>query len=301
MYEHLDESAANAMGLSDDERAERMLIDRFILHERLRPIFKHVEFLRFAPRKMRASGLVVSGPPGSGKSMLAEAIRRRYPQLPATDGAPATAPILYIGMTGAKEAKQIYERILENLGIPDLYVGSRRERMTLKVCRQAQVKLLMLDEIQDVLSSTDRQMRIALETIRLLMNELSLPVVALGTEKAKQAMSQDPHLDARFTYRELPTWTQGKHLDSFLITLERLLPLKLASNLSAPENTRLLVETSKGILDDIVKLVTYAGAYAIEKGEEKVTHDCIKMASLAPPNAAIRCAMKLAAEKRATA
>ena len=287
MYEHLDESAANAMGLSDDERAERMLIDRFILHERLRPIFKHVEFLRFAPRKMRASGLVVSGPPGSGKSMLAEAIRRRYPQLPATDGAPATAPILYIGMTGAKEAKQIYERILENLGIPDLYVGSRRERMTLKVCRQAQVKLLMLDEIQDVLSSTDRQM--------------SLPVVALGTEKAKQAMSQDPHLDARFTYRELPTWTQGKHLDSFLITLERLLPLKLASNLSAPENTRLLVETSKGILDDIVKLVTYAGAYAIEKGEEKVTHDCIKMASLAPPNAAIRCAMKLAAEKRATA
>lgn len=124
MYEHLDASASVAMDLSDDERAERMLIDRFILHERLNPIFKHVEFLRFSPRKIRASGLVVYGPPGSGKSMLAAAIRRRYPQLPATEGLPATSPILYIGMTGAKEAKQIYERILESLGIPDLYVGS---------------------------------------------------------------------------------------------------------------------------------------------------------------------------------
>ena len=59
-YSHLDPKVVDLLELPDLERANRMLIDRFITHERLKPIMDHIDFLRFSPAKSRASGLVVS-------------------------------------------------------------------------------------------------------------------------------------------------------------------------------------------------------------------------------------------------
>lgn len=295
-YRHLDPSIHPLMDLPAADRAQRMLVERFLTHERLVPILDHVEFLRFQPPSTRASGLVVSGRPGSGKTMLARSIQRRWPPQDAAMGQAGTLPVMFISMTGAREAKILYNRMLAQLGVPDAgrYAGSDRERMVLKLCAAAGVRLLIVDEIQDLLTSTARQQRIALDTIKFLMNELSLPIVALGTSQAPEAMRVDEHLNARFTHQALPVWTKGKYLESFLGTLERVLPLQKASFLSSLPLSTALLTHSQGILDKIVRLVCHAAAHAVEGGEERVTEKLIARAAVEPPVAVIRMAQAAA-------
>lgn len=289
-YDHLDPRVVPLLALPNDERASHMLLARFIEHDRLTPIMNHAKFLLAQPRQSRANGLVVSGKPGSGKTMLARAILRRFPLIAAQDGSTAQLPIVAIDMTNAREAKVIYNRILTKLGVPDvrLYMGSDRERMAVKLCQAAGVQLLIVDEIQDILTSTSRQQRIALDTIKFLMNELSVSILALGTSQAPKAMQVDEHLNARFKYRELPVWTQGDYLISFLKAIERILPLRKPSGLSALPLTTTLLRMSGGILETVVQLVTYAAAHAVESGEEQITPQNLERARVEPPLAAVR-------------
>lgn len=297
-YSHLDPKTQAWLELPDLERANRMLIDRFITHERLQPIMDHIDFLRFSPPKSRASGLVVSGLPGSGKTMIARAIERRYPPIAAEGSKAASLPVLTIEMTGAREARALYDRILTELGVPDpkRYVGSDRERMVLKLCRAANLRLLVVDEIQDILTSTARQQRIALDTIKFLMNQLSMPVLALGTAQAPDAMQVDEHLNARFTYRSLPVWKQDTYLVNFLDALERVLPLKQPSQLSSLPITTALLRLSDGVLDPMMRLITYAAAHAVESGTEQITPQLLERARVEMPTAAVRLARERANE-----
>jgi hypothetical protein len=291
-FNHLDPATQALLDLPMIERANRMLAERFITHDRLAPIIDHIEFLRHRPPQSRASGLVVSGKPGLGKTMIARAIMRRFPPQPACDDRAATTPVLGISMTGAREANTLYNRMLAQLGVPDAarYAGSDRERMLLKLCRAADLRLLIVDEIQDILTSTARQQRIALDTIKFLMNELSLPILALGTSQAPTAMQVDEHLNARFTYRQLPVWDQSVYLVNFLDALERVLPLRKPSQLSSLPISSTLLRLSGGVLDPMVRLVSYAGAHAVESGEEQITAKGLERAAVEPPLAVVRLA-----------
>jgi len=147
---------------------------------------------------------------------------------------------------------------------------------------------LVVDEIQDILTSTPRQQRIALDAVKFLMNELSLPILALGTLEAKAAMEVDEHLNARFRYRELPVWKADALLGKFLDSLETRLPLKQRSCLSSPTMMRMLINISSGMLDAIVKCTCYAAAHAVEQSIERITPELLQLALDTPPVAAVR-------------
>ncbi|MBD8643111.1 TniB family NTP-binding protein [Stenotrophomonas sp. CFBP 13724] len=285
---HLEPSIRSQLELSNDERAGRMLVERFIAHERLQPIIDHIEFLIRMPSQTRANGLVVSGKPGSGKTMLSRAIIRRHPPVSAENEKTASLPVLAISMTNAREARTLYNRILGAFGVPDptRYSGGDRERMVLKLCAAAKLRLLIVDEIQDILTTTPRQQRIALDTVKFLMNELSLPILILGTSAAPAAMQVDEHLNARFKYRELPLWKRDARLTEFLDVLERALPLRHPSYLSSPTISTELVRLSGGVLQTIMQLVTHAAAHAVETGEEQITIKLLERARVEPPLAA---------------
>jgi len=106
VYHHLANEVQPLVDLPIAERASLMLADRFIVHDRLRPIMDHVEFLRYLPVQSRAAGLVVYGQPGAGKTMLAKSILRRYPRNPASPTAAATRPVLMI--SGSQDPLQPY-------------------------------------------------------------------------------------------------------------------------------------------------------------------------------------------------
>lgn len=144
------------------------------------------------------------------------------------------------------------------------------------------------------MTTTARQQRIALDTIKFLMNELSLPILTLGTSQAPSAMQVDEHLNARFQHRELPVWKRDEYLTTFLDTLEKALPLRNPSCLSSPTLSTELIRLSSGILQTIVQLVTHAAAHAVETGEEQITTKLLQQAMFEPPLAAAKQAELLA-------
>jgi hypothetical protein len=207
---HLDQGLVYLLAEPDTVRVRFIQSDRFINYPRAVSIIEHAESLALQPKQTRAWGLGVVATPGAGKTMLAAALLRRLTSaVPAiqADGRPSI-PALMISMTGAREARTINNRILDALKAPygpNMRLADR-EVLVLDLLKRADARILIVDEIQDVLSSTARQRRVALDHIKLLMNSVHIPVLALGIPGAIEAMKEDPHLATRFEWRSLPTW-----------------------------------------------------------------------------------------------
>jgi len=271
-YPHLSPLALTAMAMPVSQRSDWTCRDRFIVHEQISAIFKVTDMLVNSRGRVRARGLVISGVGGSGKTMVANAVLRRYPEQGNTNATDAAQPVVRITMTNAREASKIFSRTLRALGCPHIasYTNDEREELVIELLRAAGVRMLIIDEIQDLLKRSARQMENAFEGIKYLMNEAEISVLALGTEHAQQAMMREEHLVTRFRSVKLPLWRAGQLLANFLDELESSLPLPEPSHLSAPTIQRLLVKASKGRLDLIVERVVFAAALAIEEGISRI-------------------------------
>jgi hypothetical protein len=284
-YPHLPEATAKLIELSTVERVRSVLADRYIHHERVSDLIKHVEFRMQQPKGVRPTGTVVWSPSNGGKTALAAALMRRHRAREATPQYPASRPIVTFTMSGAREAKEIYTRFLIALGMPHLsaLTGSERRLMAMKLGEAADLILLIVDEIQDVILSTERQQQLALLAIKDLMNSLKVHVLALGTEDARHALEADQHLKHRFQFRELPSWRNDDYLRHFLEAYESTLPLKQRSNLGSPRMMKVIIKETEGVLGAIVDLLKYAAAFAIETETERITIDLIERARFDVP------------------
>lgn len=288
--EHLHPSVRSEVDWPIERRIASLRQERYVEHRRLHAVIDEIEFLMDSPKRTRASGLVVSAPQGSGKTMLAQVISRRHGAKPGEHGGRLTHRAVGITMTNARDARTLYNRVLDQLGAP-LAASARysdREREVVRLLGQFDTKLLVVDEIQDILTSTPRQQRLALDAIKFLMNEASLPVLALGIVKASEAIMVDRHLATRFRQLALPVWTFDDDLRDFLDALEPLIPLRHPSYLGAPSLMKALVDVSRGVLLTLCQVIEHAAIYAVLEGSERIDVDLIKRAGAGAPAAAIR-------------
>jgi len=279
-FDHLILSAIEALNLPPDRRIRDILERRFISHERINDIFKYADYLMFRPPRSRAAGMVVSGEPGAGKTDLLEQLRDRYPEELARRGVIATRPTLLFSMCGVREARALYVRMLSALGHPEAasFTGRAREQLVLAAARSCDLKMLLIDEIQDVLKGTRAQQTATLETLRFLMNELRVVLIVAGSEEAELAISMDAHLSSRLKLKRLPRWTVDGYTAHFLEAMESSLPLRQRSRLHADGTMKLIIRLTGGQTDAIVTLIANAAAIAVESGEERITHGLLERA-----------------------
>ena len=78
------------------------------------------------------------------------------------------------------------------------------------------VRVLVIDELHNLLSGRADRRREFLSLLRFLGNELRIPLVGAGTREADLAFRSDDQLENRFAPFPLPRWEPGPEACSLL-------------------------------------------------------------------------------------
>lgn len=287
LHEHLRPETRALAGLSSAERLARLRVEHWIGYTRAHQALAQLEAL-FAhePGKVRPHNLLVVGPTNNGKTMIAEKFRRAHPRHTADDGEREIIPVLMVQMPAEATVLRLYSALLAALGTPIGFYSRNdvREALALRLMREMGVRLLVIDELHNLLGATGRRQRELLNLLRFLGNELRIPIVCLGIRDAWLALRSDDQLENRFHPFLLPLWEDGEELARLLASFETVLPLREPSHLAAVPLRALILRHSEGTIGEIAQLLSRAVAAALLKGEEHIDSAALERADYQPPS-----------------
>ncbi|RCS31566.1 hypothetical protein DEO45_00140 [Rhodanobacter denitrificans] len=264
---------------SKAERIMAVQTERVVLYPRLGEAVNRVLWMIKQKPRSRAPGLIVTGPTNSGKTTLGNWILNAYSQLSPSSFIDSVRPCaVMIELSGLTTQRGVYGRILEQIHAPvDSHARlADRELVVTMTLRNINCRLLILDEAQDVLKTSERDQQRVLDALKYLMNSLKLPVLALGVEQAGKAFDSDQHLRARFSEIKLPSWKDDDDLIDLLASLEPNLLLQRSVNLRTREMVKKLLELSEGRLGYIVDILRNAAIEGISSGMETITPEMLR-------------------------
>jgi type II secretory pathway predicted ATPase ExeA len=287
-YPHLHSSIR---GLADEDaepRIRRIRTDRWVSYARAESALTAMDDLLNFPRRTRMPNLLLVGPTNNGKTMIVEKFRRAHPATPATqtESGAAHIPVLRVQMPAGPDEPRFFGAILDELGFPHMLSDrvSKRQDAALRMMRETEVRVLIIDEVHNILSGSRLQQRRLLNLLRWLGNELQISLIAVGTAEALHAVQSDDQLANRFEPVGLPPWRAGIEYEQLLSTLEAVLPLRLPSHLAGADLAHKILANAEGILGEIVSIVTRAAVRAVSTGKEAITTDLIDQTGFIAPS-----------------
>jgi hypothetical protein len=149
--------------------------------------------------------------------------------------------------------------------------------------RDLGTKLLVVDEVQSMLSGSPRQQRIFLNTLRFLTNDLRIPIVCAGTDAARVALMTDPQLADRFEAAELVGWTDDAAFHQLLRGLELILPLRKPSRLLDPSARQQILALTEGNTGRLFRLIETVAVEAVASGRESLDEASFRQKGLVMP------------------
>ncbi len=285
--EHLHPETRALALLPGAERLACLSVEHWIGYTRAHQALAQLEaLLAHEPGKVRPQNLLIVGPTNNGKTMIAEKFHRAHPQRTADDGEHEVIPVLRVQLPAEATALRLYNALLVTLGTPVGLHGRNdlREALAWRLMRAVGVRLLIIDEVHNLLGAIARRQRELLNLLRFLGNELRIPVVCLGIRDAYLAIRSDDQLENRFHPLLLPLWEDGEELARLLASFETVLPLREPSQLAATLLRELILRRSEGTIGEIALLLTRAIAAALLQGEERIDRAVIERADYQPPS-----------------
>lgn len=285
-YSHLNDSAIEALTLSDAERIHKIRSERWIGYPKAKQILTKLEDLLIYPRTHRMPNLLVVGDTNNGKTMLAQRFMSLHPANDNPDGDGIIAPVLLVQAPPVPDEGRFYNAILEMLFAP--YRPSERidkkQFQVIKLLRYIGLKVLVIDEIHHILAGNMNRQKAFLNVIKYLGNELQISIVGVGTKDAFRALQTDPQLSNRFEPITLPRWEMDHDFQRLLASFERMLPLKQPSGLAQQELASTLFAMSEGYIGELSRLLSDASALAINSGTEQISPKLLQQLDWTPPS-----------------
>jgi len=285
---HLHESVRELAHEDNSTRIRHIRSERWITYARAEDALLQLHDLLTFPKRTRMPNLLLVGPTNNGKTMILEKFRRSHPATAAsaTEHGAANVPVLMVQMPAAPDEARFFSAILKALNLPDMLPARapKRQDAAVRVLDETAVRLLIIDEVHNILAGSRLHQRRLLNLLRWLGNELQIPLVAAGTAEALHAVQSDDQLANRFEPLILPRWTDGAQYRQLLGTLEVLLPLRHPSHLAKPALARKILASAEGVLGEVLTIVTRAATRAIATGVEAITIEVIDETGFIPPS-----------------
>lgn len=280
---HLHASVRSVARLAAEERVRHLRADRWIGYSRATAALERLETLYVWPGKQRMPNLLLIGQTNNGKSMIIEKFRRLHP--PASHSDREQIPVLAVQMPSEPSVIRFYVALLGAMGAP-LRPRQRLaelEQATLALLRAVGVRVLVIDELHNLLAGRGETRREFLNLIRFLGNELRIPLVGVGTREAYLAIRSDDQLENRFEPFTLPRWESNEETRALLASFAAAFPLRRPSTIATEDMARYLVSRSEGTIGELTHLLTDAAVAAIESGEEAINQRTLLMAPYVGP------------------
>ncbi|MEI2652872.1 MAG: TniB family NTP-binding protein [Microthrixaceae bacterium] len=284
-FPHLLPKVKDIAERSAAERIASLETLHWIGYPRAQAVVARLGQLFTQPEVIRPTNLLIVGPSNNGKSMIAERFRRMHPPRESTDGNHQDIPVIIMQMPTTPSIRQFYAALLAALGSPVIAPGTdMREQLVLRIMRLVGVRLLVIDELHNLLSGSPRQQREFLNLLRFLGNELRVPLACLGTKDAYLAIRSDDQLENRFEPMLLPRWSDDTDLARLLTSFEASLPLREPSGLNKPAMRALILNKSEGTIGEMAALLTAAARFAMRQGCESIDSQVIKASDYRSPS-----------------
>jgi hypothetical protein len=283
---HLRPEARHLALLPAAERLAGMPANRWIGYTRANQAITLLgRMLACEPGRIRPRNLLIVGATNNGKTAIAERFLRDHPQRPSENGEQEVFPVLLVQMPPSPTVGRLYAAILAGLGVPGALHARLpdREGAALYLLRRVECRMLMLDELHNLLAASIPRQRELLNLLRYLGNELRIPLACLGTREAYLAIRTDDQLENRFEPFLLPLWEDGPEFGRLLASFEAVLPLREPSGLGLPAMCAMILRRSEGTIGEVAALLAAAAEAALLGGQERIDAAAGERAEYQPP------------------
>ncbi len=270
--DHLLPTARDIALLPSEQRIAKLRNDYWIGYSRAEQALQRLEELLNSPKRIRMPNMLIISPTNNGKTMIVEKFRRNHLPYESDDGEYEVIPVLMVQMPSNPTIQRFYATIITALGSPVNWYQStaRYETMALQLLSATKTKILVIDELHNILAGNGHKQREFLNLLRFIGNQLQISIVGLGIKDAYLAIRTDDQLENRFEPFILPLWRNDNEFTRLLASFKKVLPLRKSSELADPDIRAIILERSEATIGEIATFLTQAACDAISSGKEYI-------------------------------
>ena len=278
LYPHLGAEALGKIDMTDAERVFSIRAGTWIPYPRAKQILARLEELFEYPRIDRMPNMMVVGASNNGKTNILHHFEAKHKPDPNPEGDYSIIPIVFVEAPKKPDMSALYSRILGAIWQPYSIRASETEKEgeVIKVLRNIQLKMLIVDEIQHIIAGGKVKQQEFRNGLKSLGNILQISIVCAGVEEAFNAFNTDPQLSNRFEPEFLPKWKMDDEYSDLLGSFEKRIPLKKPSNLRDPVIAQKVLWMSEGSLGEIHEVLKRSAVLAIKKQAEQITMEILE-------------------------
>lgn len=289
-FAHVHPDFREVLLSTDEGRLAFLDQPRWIGYQRAQAALDTLQALMNKPRQPRMPNLLIVGDSNNGKTTLIQRFKNLCGEGYVDENADPVKPVIVAEAPPSADEKGLYISILERFWAPyrasTPLAGLRYQ--VIHLLRKCKVKILIIDEFHSLLTGSAAKQRELMNAIKLLCNEVGIPIVGVGTRDAVRVLHTDPQHASRFDVFSLPLWELTPEFQKLLAGFERVLPLKKPSGLSTPEMATTIHAISAGNLGDVYRLLNVCARQAITSGEEQITDKILRSKAWLRPTKGIR-------------
>jgi hypothetical protein len=279
---HVNSATAELLALKAGERIRTIQADRWVQYPRAKRVLGILAHVLEHPRTTRIPSVAIYGDSGMGKTMIMEKFHLDHPPDFDPDTGKARTPVVALQMSGKPSERRLYAQLLTALGAPHNPRATivDLEQKPINLLKVAHVKVLVIDEVHNILCGSHREQRVVLNTLRYLSNEMKMSLVCFGVTEAREAIHGDAQLARRFEGFSLPRWSTNEEFEELVRAILRNLPLREPSVLTT-KSLRHVLQVSDGLTAKIFTMLIALAIRAIEAGRSR-TMRCYSGRPLSP-------------------
>jgi len=271
-YSHLLPAVRAQAELDVEARINCLWGNRWIDYPRANQALQDLERLLALPRRERMPCMLLHGDSNIGKTQIISKFRRHHPDKFDAERGVEIRPTITMQMPPTPDQHRFYSALLFEVGAPHNAAASVTvlERLARDLLRRMAPRILIIDEVHHLLAGSYREQRASLNLLKFLANDLQASMILVGTHDAVIALQTDAQMVSRFTPFEVPRWQESEAFRRLLAAFERVLPLRLPSELAQREIAQYVLATSGGLTGEISRIINAAAELAIRSGHEAI-------------------------------